>query len=317
MSNNPAREAWNRHYASWLNYLSQMIKVVDAGRAIPLGPSAEPLTPPAVSALSPASGPEKLVLCAPHPDDEAISGSLALRLLRESGASVTSVAVTLGRDKGQQKRRLREVQSACRALGFEFLLAHPPNGFDDVAEDSRREQPEAWREKVNALREIFDRERPDAVMAPHADDFNTTHVGTHWLVRDALGEHLEQSGRGPVLLIETETWHQIEKPNLMVGLAPELVAAQLVGIAEHGDEMRRNPYHLLHPCRLMDNIRRGSEVVGGQGAAARDFPFAEIYNLALMKGRERLAAPPGGCIIDPGEKFSLASLKLQFWPQGV
>ncbi|MGH9401253.1 MAG: PIG-L deacetylase family protein [Terriglobia bacterium] len=294
-----------------------MIKVVDAGRAIPLGPSMEQLTPSAVSAVSPASGPEKLALCAPHPDDEAIGGSLALRLLRESGASVTSIAVTLGRDKGQQERRLREVQSACHALGFKFLLAHPPSGLDDVTQSSRLERPAEWRTQVNALREIFDSEQPDAVMMPHVDDFNTTHVGTHWLALDALGEHLEQSGRGPVLLIETEFWHEMENPNLMVGLAPELVAAQLVGIGEHGDEMRRNPYHLLHPCRLMDNVRRGSEVVGGQGAAARDFAFAEIYNLALMKGRERLAAPPGGCIIDPNEKFSLARLKSQFWPQGV
>lgn len=317
MSDNPSRKAWNERYESWLNFLSQIIKAVDAGRAIPLGPAPELLTPPGEDAGTASPAPAKIVFCAPHPDDESISGSLALRLLRESGASITSIAVTLGRDKSQQARRLREVQSACHALDFKLVLAHPPGGFDEVAEESRREHPAEWRVKVDALREIFDAEQPDAVMAPHADDFNTTHVGTHRLVLDALGEHLEQSRRAPVLLIETETWHQIEKPNLMVGLAPELVAAQLVAIAEHGGEMRRNPFHLLHPARLMDNVRRGSEVVGGQGAAGRKYAFAEIYNVALMKGRERLPAPPGGCIVDPYQTISLVWLKAQFWPQGV
>lgn len=309
MTSSPSNQAWNARYESWLKYLTGMIQVVESGRSIPVGPAAEPLTPPAGNAAASVSPATKVVICSPHPDDEGISGALALRLLRESGASVTNVAVTLGSDKEQQPRRLREVESACRALGFKLRRA----GFDDVSVSTRREQPTEWRAKVDALRAIFDEERPDAVLAPHADDFNTTHVGTHFLVVDALGDHIAQGRREPVLLIETETWHQMERPNLMVGLAPELVAAQLVGIAEHGGEMRRNPYHLLHPCRLMDNVRRGSEVVGGQGAAGRNFAFAEIYNVASIEGRERVPAPSGGCIVDADKPVSLAWLKAQFW----
>lgn len=308
MTHSPSNQAWNARYESWLKYLTGIIQEVEAGRSIPVGPSGEPLTPPAGNVPASSSAAEKVVICAPHPDDEGISGALALRLLRESGVHVTNVAVTLGTDKNQQPRRLREVESACRALGFKFRLA----GFEDVSTTTRQERPAEWRAKVNALREIFDEELPDAVLAPHADDFNTTHVGTHFLVVDALGDHIEQGRREPVLLIETETWHQIERPNLMVGLSPELVAAQLVGIAEHGGEMRRNPFHLLHPCRLMDNVRRGSEVVGGQGAAGRNFAFAEIYNMASVQRRKRVPAPPGGCIVEPDKPVSLAWLKAQY-----
>lgn len=312
MANQP-QESWEARYEKWLQFVRGVVNAVDGGKAIPLGPSTGNLTPPA----APKAGgePARVVICPPHPDDEALSGALAQRLRQDSGAEVTSVAITLGSNRAERPRRLREVEAACRALDFKLIVARYPSGLDDVSAKSREADPGPWSEKVKILREIFDQEKPDLILAPHAQDFNTTHVGTHRLVVDALGEHLDRSGRGPVLVAETEIWHQIERPNLMLGLTPEFVAAQLVGITEHGDEMRRNPYHLCHPCRLMDNVRRGSEVVAGQGAAARDFAFAEIYNVAMMNGRERLD-PARGCVIDPGTRITLPWLKAQFWPQG-
>ena len=47
----------------------------------------------------------------------------------------------------------------------------------------------------------------------------------------------------------------------------------------HAGELKRNPYHLLLPAWMMDNVRRGSELVGGQGGAAPDFTFAALYRL--------------------------------------
>jgi hypothetical protein len=41
----------------------------------------------------------------------------------------------------------------------------------------------------------------------------------------------------------------------------------------------RNPYHLSLPAWMADNVRRGSELVGGQGAASPDFHFATLYRL--------------------------------------
>jgi N-acetylglucosamine malate deacetylase 1 len=307
------QDAWTQRRDCWLEYLNQVIRAVDSGRTVPLGPSSSALTPPAVA--TDASG-GKVVYCAPHPDDECLSGALAFRLRNDSGARITNVAITLGSDKEQRPRRLRELESACRAADFSLVVPRHPSGFDDVTELSRSEKPAEWSLKVTALREIFDRENPDAVLTPHAYDFNTTHLGTHWLVVDALAEHIERNKkREPILFVETEFWHQIERPNLMLGLAPELIAAQLVAAAEHGGEMARNPYHLLHPCRLMDNVRRGSEVVGGQGAAARDFNFAELYNVAFINAREVIPAKPGGCIIEPNVKVDLQWLKTRFSPQ--
>lgn len=318
---------WQERYREWLGYVQNVTRAADAGRAIALGPSTAPLRLPPVSVVArQLQSPARVVFCAPHPDDESLSGALALRLRLDSGAMVTNVAITLGSDTSQRARRLRELESACQALGFRLIVA----GNEDVVEASAmdlkpaeargldhvnlkgRQDSRAWADKVDGLRRIFDSEAPDVVFTPHAEDFNSTHIGTHHLVIEALGAHLERSGRGPMLVVETEFWHQIERPNLMVGLAPETVATQLVAIAEHGDEMRRNPYHLLHPCRLMDNVRRGSEVVCGEGSAVQKFAFAELYRVRCMTGRKLADASPGGHILEPQKKASLGWLDEHF-----
>ncbi len=308
MTPEDAHAIWKSRYERWLGYLFRLSECVEAGREIPVGPSpAKPRRPNE----RPAHG-TSVVYCAPHPDDEAISGALALRLRQDSGARITDVAVTLGSDKAERPRRMRELESACSALGFDLVVPRRPSSFDHVNLAARSEQPEEWQAKVLELAEIFHRLAPEAVFLPHAHDFNTTHVGTHALVVDAIGTWLEASGHGPVLLFETEIWGPIERPNLMVGLSIEFVAAQLVGISEHGGEVKRNPYHLLHPFRLMDNVRRGSEVVGGQGSPAVPFKFAELYHAVWMKGAERVPARPGGSILRPDEKIDLDLLRARF-----
>ena len=51
----------------------------------------------------------------------------------------------------------------------------------------------------------------------------------------------------------------------------------------HVGEVRRNPYHLLLPAWMQDNVRRGGELVGGQGGAAPDFVFAALYRLRRFR----------------------------------
>lgn len=317
---------WRARKDQWYRYVEGVLRAVDAGRNLPLGPSSSPLVAPVVPASS--KGLSKVLFCAPHPDDESLSGALPLRLRLETGAQVTNVAITLGADVEQRARRRRELESACRVLGFELLvpadpsarLGAAPSGFENINPANRRTRPDEWAAKVEGLCEIFDRQQPDVVFAPHAEDFNTTHIGTHFLVREALSSHLRRTGLGALPLIETEFWHQLSEPNLMVGVAPEVVALQLMAAAEHGGEMARNPYQLRHVCRLLDNVRRGSEVVGGQGVGAQTFAFAELYRLAFVSGAQdrELAAPrPGARIVGPAEKIDAAELLHQFLPEGL
>jgi LmbE family N-acetylglucosaminyl deacetylase len=304
--------AWKTRQQRWQRFVQANIKAVENGKAIPLGPSAKLLQAPPVKA---EGEPLKVLVCAPHPDDEALVGALPLRMRREWGATVIDCAITLGSNKKHRPRRLRELQAACAALDFGLLVANPPDGFEHINLDNRTNHPEEWAAKVRVLSEVFERERPDVVFAPHSTDFNTTHIGTHYLVVDALGDYLERTGRGLLPLFETEYWHQNPRPNLLVGISPEDEAILVMGIAEHGEEVRRNPYHVRHPARMLENVRLGAEVVGGQGGPAPDFPFAELYHLVFLRGKQRVEPRPGGRIVTPTDKIDLPELIRTFGPE--
>ena len=89
----------------------------------------------------------------------------------------------------------------------------------------------------------------------------------------------------------------------------------LMATAEHGGEVRRNPYHLRHPGRMFDNVRRGAEVVGKAGGPAPDFPFAELYCVVFLAGRNWVAPRPGGRIVGPSEKIDWKELITNYWPE--
>ena len=80
-------------------------------------------------------------------------------------------------------------------------------------------------------------------------------------------------------VVETEFWGAMASPNLTVESSPEDVAEMMTALSFHVGEVERNPYHLLLPAWMQDNVRRGGELVGGQGGPAPDFSFCTLYRL--------------------------------------
>lgn len=221
----------------------------------------------------------RALIFSPHPDDECIIGALPLRLLREGRFRVMNVAVTQGSKKERQAERLAELMEACRFIGYD-LIQTAPNGLEKINPKARQFEPGHWAECVASIIRILRDNSPRVIFFPHANDWNSTHIGTHHLVMDAL------TALGPkfeTYAIETEYWGQNNSPNLMVESTPEQVADLVAGTSFHVGEVRRNPFHLFLPAWMQDNVRRGSELVGGQGEAAPDFTFATLYRLRLWK----------------------------------
>lgn len=234
----------------------------------------------AVDAPRVAPGAPRALIFSPHPDDEVIIGGLALRMLRECGWDVRNVAVTQGSNAARKEGRWAELQSCCKAVGF-GLIQTAPGGLDGISLKTREGDPGAWARSVARIAEILGETAPSMLLVPHARDWNSTHIGTHHLVMDALAE----VGAGFLCeVIETEFWAPMETPNLMVEISERDLADLIHALSLHVGEVRRNPYHLRLPAWMIDNVRRGGELVGGQGGAAPDFAFATLYRWSRWDG---------------------------------
>lgn len=230
------------------------------------------LTPAARA--SAATGAPTALIFAPHPDDEVIIGGLPLRLLRELKINVVNVGVTLGSRLDRRAERWQELKHACAYVGF-GLVTPSEKGLEGINPAARKQDPGQWSTAVNAITGILTTYRPSIVFVPHAEDWNQTHLGTHQLVLEAMAECPGLACR----VVETEFWGAMDAPNLMVESSAADVADLVAALALHAGEVARNPYHLRLPAWMIDNVRRGAELVGGQGGAAPRFTFATLYRL--------------------------------------
>ncbi len=226
------------------------------------------VTPP------PPNAPKALIF-SPHPDDEVIVGALALRLLRELKMNVINVAVTQGSNKPRQPERWRELTNCCKYLGF-GLLQTRPNGLEGINLKSRKQNAAQWTQSVKCIAAILSEQKPRLIFFPNPDDWNSSHIGTNFLVTDALQQ---LPNAFTCLTVETEYWGAMSTPNLMVESSAQDVGDLITALTFHVGEVQRNPYHLRFPAWLIDNVRRGAELVGGQGGAAPDFTLGTLYRV--------------------------------------
>ena len=279
------------------HFISEYARFAKEGRTYPLGQFA-PLPRPATAPNAP-----KVLIFSPHPDDEVIIGGLALRLLREARWNVVNVAVTQGSKKERQAERFQELKNCCECIGF-GLVQTAPGGLEKINPKTREQEPVHWSRSVRVISDILTRHQPRAILFPHDLDWNSTHVGTHFLVMDAL-KNLPAAFS--CYTVETEFWGQNPSPNLMVELSVQHVADLIVALTFHFGEVRRNPYHLSLPAWMIDNVRRGAELVGGQGGAAPDFTFATLYRLRRWCGGRLANVYDGGrylnCADEPAALF--------------
>jgi N-acetylglucosamine malate deacetylase 1 len=250
-------------------YVSDLARLFGEGKQFPLGGFA-----PARRATVTADAAKALIF-SPHPDDECIIGGVALRLMREAGMRVVNVAVTQGSNRARQAARWDELRAACEYIGFD-LVQTIAGGLEKINVKTRAQDRAHWQAAVDVIAAILAEHQPAVVLFPHDADWNSTHIGTHHLLMDALSA---QPADFSCHVFETEFWGAMATPNLMVESSIDDLAELLTGLSFHVGEVQRNPYHLLVPSWMQDNVRRGGELVGGQGGAAPDFAFCTLYRL--------------------------------------
>ena len=116
-------------------------KPLDVGTLVP------PTRPPV-----PAAAP-KVLIFAPHPDDEVIIGGLPLRLLRELKMNVVNVAVTLGSRVDRQTERWQELKNCCDYIGF-GLLSTGERGLEGINPAARKKDDLVLTAKLEEEKEL-------------------------------------------------------------------------------------------------------------------------------------------------------------------
>lgn len=212
--------------------------------------------------ITKSSHPFTVMILSPHPDDESIMGSLALRLGLENNAHIINIAITLGSNKERQQSRVQELTNACELLQMDCEYLN-----------------EDWKIKEKELKSLIQKFQPQLIIAPHEKDFHPAHIKTGKLLKKVLLVLKKES----ILIAWSEFWGQMAKPNILVEVPNEIVELQMNALQMHIGEVSRNPYHLRLPAWMMDNVRRGSEVIGGKGSLSGEMAFGVLYKCQLYK----------------------------------
>jgi LmbE family N-acetylglucosaminyl deacetylase len=192
---------------------------------------------------------------------------------------------------------LVELQNACAYLGFD-LQTTVPGGLERVTAQTRQSDSAHWNSMVQIIADLLIQQQPRVIFLPHERDWNGTHIGVHHLVMDALHHMLPGF---ECFVVETEFWGAMNDPNLAVEISATDLADLIAATSFHVGEVKRNAYHLALPAWMQDNVRRGAELVGGQGGAAPAFQFAALYRLRQWSHGNLAPVFPGGKFLSQTE----------------
>jgi LmbE family N-acetylglucosaminyl deacetylase len=259
---------------NYLDYVVQLEKTLREAESVPLTATLDSAAPAAAT-----SDKAPILILSPHPDDEMLVGALPLRFLKQCGIRVINLSITLGSKRERQASRWLELKAACDSIGFE-VRTFGERGLEKITPEAREASPE-WQASAIRLADAIAEIKPSAIFYPHASDANRTHKGVHLLALDAL-----TLSRHPCMAFETEFWSPNVQPNLCVEVSKEDLAELITALARHEGEVARNPYHLRLPAWMMDNVRRGGELVGAQGGAVPGYLFATLYRRQYWDGRQ-------------------------------
>ena len=207
----------------------------------------------------------KILIIAPHPDDECLMSGLALRAAAEWGSTVGVLPFSYGSKVERQVERKIELQSALKVLGF-LLVDFRKNTLHELT--------------VSELTDAVSSFDADVVILPHSNDGHATHVRCSKLAREVL-EVFARSEKRTVHLFESEFWQSMQNPNLLIPLSSETVIQMGRALLCHVGEVERNPYHLTLPAWLMDQVRRGSEIK--KGSAKKNAVFGQLYRHEVLR----------------------------------
>jgi N-acetyl-1-D-myo-inositol-2-amino-2-deoxy-alpha-D-glucopyranoside deacetylase len=221
--------------------------------------AASPLSSSAAASGSPVfSGQTRLLVVAPHPDDETIAAGLLIQQVLAAGGEVRILLLTAGdnnpwpqrwlerRVKIRQvdrqrwgRRREAELQQALQLLELPSS-ALQTLGWPDMGVTGRLLQPQGT--AVSTLASAISQFRPSLIAMPSLGDRHPDHGAAHVLVRLALvGQPLS-----PQLLTYMVHGHAPGADVVEVHGSPAQQASKLTALSAHQSQMALSGHRMRH-----------------------------------------------------------------------
>ena len=220
---------------------------------------------------------KKVLVLAPHPDDETLGcGGTLLRLRREGAAVHWAVMTRMSRAGGftasAMRRRQSEIAQAARHYRFSgvHLLGFPAKRLDVVP-----------REKlVAALARLLSRLRPDTLFLPHGGDAHTDHR-ISFAAAMACAKSFRYQSLKKVLSYETLSETGFGPPRAADAFIPNsfsditgYLAGKLAAFRIYSGEGGPHPFP-----RSEESIRALASLRGGMAAARHAEAFCILKDL--------------------------------------
>lgn len=151
---------------------------------------------------------KRVLVLAPHPDDETLGCGGTICNLRGKDIKVAVLLITDGsgggRNEGMSALRLNEFEKAMGTLGCDNKFCM---GFQDGSLESSKD---AFRD---GLSEFIFNYNPDIIFSPYIFDINSDHVVTSLILADCIENHQN------VIIAMYEIWTPMLYPNYYLNIS--------------------------------------------------------------------------------------------------
>jgi LmbE family N-acetylglucosaminyl deacetylase len=218
--------------------------------------------------------PERILILAPHPDDECLMSGFAVRAAETFQTKVAVIPFSYGSKIERRTERKVELARALSALEFELVETRGVPGSSGVL----------TRDELHSALKKF---QPDVVISTHPDDGHPVHMHSAELAKQVLQDYANASKQS-IRWLQSEFWQSMQKPNLLIPLSSKHLAKMGSALLAHVGEISRNPYHLTLPAWAMEQVRRGSEMQVDEsgmrvsGSAKAKFVFGQLYRMEMI-----------------------------------
>jgi glucosamine-6-phosphate deaminase len=187
--------------------------------------------------------PQRILVCAPHPDDASISCGGTLARLKQEGHELLFISMTTGHRADipgtdrEQRIVLRQQESEAEAALFDsqalgLELDFYERGYCPSSAD------------VTRIRSVLSTFKPTLVFSASEEDRHPAHRMSALLLKEALMQHVQNTGQSLQLWSYEGPWFLFARDdfNTVVELEESHLALKLAGIQAHRSQIVRKRY---------------------------------------------------------------------------